>query len=59
MDYGLFKENLGERLSMDEALLSQVELYTIVINKSAHGGKSSLVAMIQGTKRDHIIYYLS
>ena len=59
MDYVLFKENLGERLSMDETSLSQGELYTIITNKSAHGGKGSLVAMIQGTKSDNIIYYLS
>ena len=44
---------------MDETCLSQGELYTIVTNKSAHGGKGSLVAMMHGTKSDHIIYYLS
>ena len=58
-EYVLFKENLGERLSMDETCLSQGELYTIVTNKSAHGGKGSLVAMMHGTQSDHIIYYLS
>lgn len=58
-DYVLFKENLGEKLSMDETSLSQGELYTIITNKSAHGGKGSLVAMIKGTKSDDIIYYLS
>lgn len=58
-EYVLFKENIGERLSMDETCLSQGELYTIVTNKSAHGGKGSLVAMMHGTKSDHIIYYLS
>ena len=44
---------------MDETALSQGELYTIVTNKSAHGGKGSLVAMMQGTKSEDIIYYLS
>ena len=29
-EYVLFKENIGERLSMDETNLSQGELYTIV-----------------------------
>ena len=58
-DYVLFKENIGERLSMDETCLSQGELYTIVTNKSAHGGKGSLVAMIKGTKSEYIIYYLN
>ena len=59
MQYVLFKENLGEYLSMDETALSQGELYTIVTNKSAHGGKGSLVAMMHGTKSEDIIYYLS
>ena len=57
-EYVLFKENLGERLSMDETSLSQGELYTIITNKSAHGGKGSLVAMIKGTKSEDVIYYL-
>lgn len=57
--YVLFKQNLGEKLSMDETALSQGELYTIVTNKSAHGGKGSLVAMMHGTKSEDIIYYLS
>ena len=58
-DYVLFKENIGERLSMDETCLSQGELYTIITNKSAHGGKGSLVAMIKGTKSEDVIYYLN
>jgi transposase len=58
-DYVLFKENIGERLSMDETCLSQGESYTIITNKSAHGGKGSLVAMIKGTRSEDIIYYLN
>ena len=58
-DYVLFKENIGERLSMDETCLSQGELYTIITNKSAHGGKGSLVVMIKGTRSEDIIYYLN
>ena len=58
-EYVLFKENIGEYLSMDETALSQGELYTIVTNKSAHGGKGTLVAMMHGTKSEDIIYYLS
>ena len=58
-DYVLFKENIGERLSMDETCLSQGELYTIITNKSAPGGKGSLVAMIRGTRSEDIIYYLN
>lgn len=57
-DYALFAQNLGEYLSMDETCLSQGELYTIVTNKSAKGGKGSLVAMIKGTKSDAVLHYL-
>ena len=58
-EYVPFKENLGERLSMDETCLSQGELYTIITNKSAHGGRGSLVAMIKGTKSEDVVYYLN
>lgn len=44
---------------MDETSLSQGELYTIITNKSAHGGKGTLVAMIKGTKSEDVIYYLN
>ena len=58
-EYVLFKQNLGPRLSIDETCLSQGELYTIVTNKSAHGRKGSLVAMIRGTKADDVVWALS
>jgi transposase len=58
-EYVLFKQNLGARLSIDETSLSQGELYTIVTNKSAHGRKGSLVAMIRGTKAEEVIWALS
>lgn len=58
-EYVLFKQNIGERISMDETCLSQGELYTIITNKSAHGGKGSLIAMIKGTKSDEVLYYLN
>ncbi len=44
---------------MDETCLSQGELYTIVTNKSARGGKGALVAMIKGTNSDYVIRHLS
>lgn len=44
---------------MDETCLSQGELYTIVTNKSAHGGKGALIAMIKGTKSEEVVHYLS
>lgn len=57
--YVLFKENIGEQISMDETCLSQGELYTIITNKSAHGKKGSLIAMIKGTKSEEVLYYLN
>ena len=44
---------------MDETCLSQGELYTFVTNKSAHGKKGSLVAMIRGTRSEDVIFCLS
>jgi len=57
-EHVLFKQNLGPRLSIDETCLSQGELYTIVTNKSAHGQKGSLVAMIRGTKAEEVVWAL-
>ncbi len=54
----LYEKNLGERLSMDETSLSQDELYTFVTNKSAHGRKGSLVAMVRGTKSEDVLFAL-
>ena len=44
--YVLNKENLGDRISMDETCLSNGELYTIITNKAANGKKDSLIAMM-------------
>lgn len=46
----VFYKNIGPCLSIDETSLSDGELYTIVSNKDAHGGKGSIVAIVQGTK---------
>lgn len=54
-DWILFKENIGEYLSIDETSLSQGELYTIVTNKAAKGRKGALVAMVKGTVSDTVI----
>lgn len=43
---------------MDETCLSQGELYTIVTNKAAKGGKGAMIAMIRGTKSETVIHYL-
>jgi transposase len=57
-DYVLYKQNLGEYISIDETSLSQGELYTIVTNKAGKGKQGSLVAMIKGVKAESIIHYL-
>lgn len=49
-DWLLFPENLGPRLSIDEVCLSDGELYTVVTNKAAKGGKGALAALVKGTK---------
>ena len=54
-DWLIFPENIGEHLSIDETSLSRGELYTIVTNKAAHGGKGTIVAIVSGTKSDEII----
>lgn len=48
----LFPQNLGTHLSIDETSLSHGELYTILTNKAAKGGKGSIVAIVAGTQSD-------
>lgn len=54
-EWMVFEGNVGERLSIDETSLSKGELYTIITNKDAHGGKGTLVAMVRGTKAETVI----
>jgi len=54
----LFEKNIGSFLSIDETALSQGELYTIVTNKAAKGGKGAIVAMIKGTESGKVIEIL-
>lgn len=54
-DYILFPENLGPDLCIDETALSNGELVTNVINKSRHGKRGTLVAIIKGTKSEDIV----
>lgn len=50
--YILYPENLGADMSLDETCLSNGEVYTILTNKAAHGGKGALAAMIRGVATD-------
>lgn len=54
----LFPENIGPYLCIDETSLSNGELYTIIINREAHGGKGAIVAIVRGTKADDVIAVL-
>lgn len=54
----LFPENIGPYLSIDETSISKGELYTLVTNKEAHGGKGSLVAIVKGVKSEDVINVL-
>ncbi|WAC15427.1 ISAon1 family transposase [Dyadobacter pollutisoli] len=51
----LFPKNIGSHLSIDETSLSHGELYTILTNKAAKGGKGSIVAIVAGTKAEAVI----
>jgi len=46
----VFPDNVGQKLSIDEISVTNGELYTIVTNKQAKGGKGALVAIVAGTK---------
>lgn len=54
MDYMLFPENFGKDMSLDETSLSNGEVYTILTNKAAHGGKGALAAMVRGVASDTV-----
>ena len=57
-DWILYAENIGTHLSIDEVAISKGELYTIVTNKAAHGGKGALVTMVAGTKAADVVEVL-
>lgn len=48
----VFPKNFGKWMSIDEVALSKGELYTVITNKEAHGGKGALAALIEGTKNE-------
>lgn len=55
----LFEENISKRMSIDEVAVSNGELYTILTNKEAKGGKGSLAGILSGTKAGSIVPILS
>lgn len=50
----LFSNNFGNDMSLDETCLSNGEVYTILTNKAAHGGKGALAAMVRGVASDTV-----
>ena len=54
----MFENNIGEKLSIDETAISKDELYTIITNKKAKGGKGALVSSVAGTKVAAIVKVL-
>lgn len=48
----LFPDNFGADMSLDETCLSNGEVYTVLTNKAAHGGKGALAAMVRGVASD-------
>jgi len=53
-EYMLFPNNFGKDMSLDETTLSNGEVYTILTNKAAHGGKGVLAAMVRGVASDTV-----
>ncbi|MBQ7510239.1 MAG: transposase [Prevotella sp.] len=53
-EYMLFPNNFGDNMSLDETCLSNGEVYTILTNKAAHGGKGALAAMVRGVASDTV-----
>ena len=53
-EYMLFPGNFGTDMSLDETCLSNGEVYTILTNKAAHGGKGALAAMVHGVASDTV-----
>ncbi len=41
-------------MSLDETCLSNGDVYTILTNKDAHGGKGALAAMVRGVASDTV-----
>lgn len=53
-EYVMYPENLGEDMSLDETCLNNGDVYTILTNKAAHGGRGALAAMIRGVATDTV-----
>lgn len=59
LDWLIYEKNVGIHLSIDEVAISKGELYTVVTNKSAHGGHGALLAMVAGIKATDVVAALN
>ena len=50
----VFPENVGPNMSIDETALSDGELYTVLTNKDARGGRGALAAIVAGTRAETV-----
>lgn len=57
-DWILYPENISEQLSLDEVVLSDGELYTILTSKKTKGRKGAVVAIIKGTQSNIVAEYI-
>ena len=57
-DWLLYGKNIGSYICIDEVALSRGELYTVLTNKSGHGLKGSIIAMVKGTNSASVISVL-
>ncbi len=53
-EYILYPDNFGSDMSLDETCLSNGDVYTILTNKGACGGKGALAAMVRGVASDTV-----
>lgn len=53
-DWLVYPENIGESICIDETAPSNGELYTIVTNRAARGGKGSIIAIVKGVAADTV-----
>lgn len=57
-DWLLLPQNVGPRLAIDETTVGG-DVFTILSNRGAHGGKGTIVAMVRGTKSEEVCAVLS
>ena len=57
-DWVLLPQNIGPHLAIDETTIGD-DVYTILSNRDAHGGRGTIVAIVRGTKCETVSSVLS